>query len=128
MPGTRQQTVFPNSVFAKPAATPTQKPRPTRLQAARSECARSISAPRSAGMNIGVGITTTLASSFRVPLNQHLPQTIDFLLLNTLIFEEVQDQLLLRILEKAAHQMPNLRALRFLLAHQRRVHMRPSIL
>src|SRR5208282_1357208 len=136
MPGTRRQTVFPNSVFAKRAATPTQKPRPTSLRAARSECAQSISAPRSAEIKIKIkmkigtklGMKTKIASSFRIPLNQHLPQTIDFLLPNTLIFQEVQDQLLLRVLKKTAHQMPNLRALRFLLPDQRRVHMCAPIL
>ncbi len=63
-----------------------------------------------------IGMKIKIASSFRVPLNQHLPQAINFLLPDTLIFQEVQDQLLLRVLKKAAHQMPNLRALRFLLS------------
>lgn len=44
-----------------------------------------------------------------IPLDQHLPQVIDFLWPDALVLEEVQDELLMRILKKTTHQMPDLR-------------------
>src|SRR5208283_3818673 len=89
-------------------------------------------------MRIAIGIGIKKASSFRVLLNQvllnrvllnqHLPQTTDFLFSNALVLEEIQDQLLLRIFEKATHQVPNFRTRGFLLPDQRRIDVSPSIL
>src|SRR5208337_3704268 len=108
----------PNFAFAKRAAAPRQRLLPGVLREARSECSRPKSAPLSAGE----------ASSFQVLPVQHLAQAPDFLGANALILEEVQDKLPVRVLEKAAHQVPNFRARCLLLPDQRRIYVRPSIL
>src|ERR1700675_866494 len=128
VPGTRQQTGFPNSASAKHAATPRQRVRSGILPGARGEFARPKSAPPSEPKANSFRVAPTFFRQIDVLVIQHLPQAIDFLRPDTLILKKLQDELLVRILKKAAHQVPDFRARRLLLPHQRRIHMRPSIL
>ena len=72
-------------------------------------------APRSAGEASSFRVAPhrallNRALLHRVPLHQHLPQATDFLRPDALVLEEVQDELLLRILEKATREAPDFRA------------------
>src|ERR1035438_3813751 len=73
-----------------------------------------------------------MTRSFRVLpsvalLHQHFFQPPDFLSPEPLVLQEVKDQLLVRVLKKSAHQVPNLRTRRLFLPNQRRINVRPSI-
>src|SRR6266436_236249 len=60
-------------------------------------------------------------------LVQHLPQAIQFLGVDPVIFQDIQHQQLARILKKAAQQVTNFRLGRFLLIQQREIDMGPTV-
>src|ERR1700722_4712051 len=120
---TTPRSASPSSDVAKRAAIPTQKLRPAVPRAEHSKSARPKFAP-----DFEARRSAREASSSALTPIQHLPQALDFLGINSPVFQQVQNQLFVRIFKKAPHQMPDLRPRSLFLRHQRRVNVRPPIL
>src|SRR5206468_12836629 len=115
-------SAFPSFAAPTPATEPTPAARFPFLRRRRSACEW-----RRLGPYLADPIRTkrspvetwrqSLRSSCHFFRLQKLPQALQFAGFNTLVFENIQDQQLVRVLEEPRHQVPDFRTRRFFALH-----------